>query len=64
MGKHKEDTWGGADAQRSVYPLPPSHRGEASDTGTAAQDLRDDVDSLGEGMSWMGTSPKMPFRFL
>ena len=62
MGKHKNATWGGTDAQ-SASPTPSSHRGEASDTGNAVQDLRDDVDSLEEGMSWIGASPKMPFRF-
>ena len=45
-------------------PTPSSHSGEAGDTGAAAQDLRDDVDSLEEGMLQLGTSPKIPFRFL
>ena len=48
------------DVQTPLIPLhwifQPSHRGEAGDTGTAAQDLRDDVDLLEEDMSWIGTS--------
>ena len=48
---------------RSASQTPSSHRGEAGDTGAAAQDLRDDVDLLEEGMSQMGASPKIPFRF-
>ena len=54
----------GADAQKSASSTPSSHRGEAGSTGDAVQDLRDDVDSLEEGMSQMGASPKMPFRFI
>ena len=61
MGKHRNATWG-ADTQKSTFPNPLFHRGEASDTGDAVQDLRDDVDSLEGGMSQMGASPKMPFR--
>ena len=50
------------DAQKSA-PTPSSHRDEATDTGKAVQDLRNDVDLLEEGMSQVGTSPKIPFRF-
>ena len=64
MGKHKGTAWGGADAQKSASPSPSPHRGEASDTGNAVLDLRDDVDLLEERMSWMAASSKMPFRFM
>ena len=55
---------GRADAQKSTSPTASSHRGEASDTGAAGHDLRDDENSLEEDMSWMDVSPKMPFRFM
>ena len=64
MGKHKNAAQGGADAQKSTSSTPLSHRGEASNTGNAVQDQRDDVDSLEEGLSWMDASPKMPFRLM
>ena len=38
MGKHKNATWGGADAQKSASSTPLFHRGEASDTGNVVQD--------------------------
>ena len=58
MRKCENATWGGADALKSASPTPSSH------SGNTVQDLRDDVDSLKEGMSWMGASPKTPFRFM
>ena len=64
MGKHKNTSWEGAGAQKSASPTTSSHRGEVSDRGNAFQDLRDDMDSLEGGMSWMGTSPELPFRFV
>ena len=64
MGKCKNATQGGADAQKSTSPTPSSHRGEASDTGNAVHNLRDDVDSLEEGISQMGATSKAPFRFM
>ena len=64
MGKHRNPTWGRADAQKRTFPSPSSHKGEAGDTSDAVQDLRDDVDLLEEGRSQMDTSPKMPFRFM
>ena len=63
MEECKNAAQGGADAQRLASPTPVSHRGEASDTGEAVQDLRDDVDSMEEEVSQIGASPKMPFRF-
>ena len=63
MGKHKNGTQGRADAQKSTSSTPLSHRGEASNTDTAVQDLSDDVDLLEEGMLQMDVSPKMPFKF-
>ena len=62
MGKCKNAMWG-ADAQKNASQTPTSHRGEAGDTDNAVQDLRDDGDSLEGGMSQLGASPKMPFRF-
>ena len=41
-----------------------SHKGDVGDTGDVVQDLRNDVDLLEAVMSWMGTSPKNPFRFM
>ena len=45
-------------------PLPHLKEVKPGDTDNAVQDLRDDMNSLEGGMSWMGTSPKMPFRFM
>ena len=64
MGKYKNATQGGGDAQKSTSLTPSSYRGEDIITGDAVQDLGDDVDSLKEGISWMGSSPIMPFRFM
>ena len=63
MGKCKNATRGGADAQKGTFPIPSSNTGEAGDTGNTAHDLRDDVDSLEEGISQMSAPSKMPFRF-
>ena len=64
MGKCKNATQGGPDAQKSTSSTPSSHRGKAGDTGNAVHDQKDDVDLLEEGMSWMVASPKMPFSFM
>ena len=67
MGKHKKATRGEADAQKGTSPTPSSHGGEASvasDTGDAVHNLRDDVASLEEGLSWIGGLSETPFRFL
>ena len=64
MGKHKNAVQGGADAQKSTSPTFLSHGDETGDRGNAVEDQRDDVDSLEEGLQWMGASPKMPFRFM
>ena len=48
MGKHKNASQGGADAQKSTSPTPSSHGGEATDTGDAVHNLRDGVDLLEE----------------
>ena len=63
MGKHKNTTRGGADAQKGTISTPLSHRGEAGDTGNVVYNLRDDLDSLEERISQMGAPSKMPFRF-
>ena len=54
MGKHKNDAIGGADAQKGASLTPLSHRGEVGDTGEAVHDVRDDVDSLEERISYLG----------
>ena len=64
MGKCNNTTRGGAYAQKGTCPTPSSPRGKAGDTGDAVHDLRDDVASLGEGLSQMGTPSRTPFRFL
>ena len=64
MGKCKGTTWWGADAQKGTLLTPSPHQSEASDTGDATRGLMDDVDSLEEGMSQMGISPKTPLRFM
>ena len=63
MKKHKSALQGGAGAQKGASSTPLSNRGEASETGYAVHDLRDEVDSLEERMSQMGASSKTPFRF-
>ena len=63
MEKHWNATRGGADSQKGTSPTPSSHRGEAGDTGDAVHNLKDDVASLEEGLSQMGTPSKMPFQF-
>ena len=62
--KCKNTTQGGADAKKSTSPTPLSHRGVAGDMANGIHNLKDDVDSLEERMSQMGTSFKMPFRFM
>ena len=42
--------------KRASPPLPSSHAGEAGDTGDVVHDLRDDLASLEEALSQMGTS--------
>ena len=44
-------------------PTPSSHGGEAGDTGDAVHNLRDDLASLEEVLSQMGTPSKTSFRF-
>ena len=60
MGKHKNTTWGGTDAQKGVYPTLSSHRGEAGDTGNAVYNLKDDVDSLEERILQKGGGNQTP----
>ena len=64
MGKHKNATKGGSDAQKGVFPTPSSHVVEAGDTGDVVHDLRDEVTLLEEALSQMGTSSKAPFCFV
>ena len=61
-GKAEEHYLRGSRCSKSISPTPSTHIGEASDTGNAVQDLRNDVDSLEGGMSWIGASSKMPIR--
>ena len=54
---------GGADAQNGT-PTPPSHGGEAGNTGVyTVQDLMEEVTLLEEVLMQMGASSKMPFWF-
>ena len=63
MGKHKNATKGGSDAQKGISPTLSSHVGEPGDTVDVDHDLRDEVASFEEALSQMGTSSKMPFHF-
>ena len=63
MGKHKSTTKGGRGAQMGASSIPSSHGGEQGDTGNTAQTLMDEVASMEEVFSQMGTPFKMPFRF-
>ena len=63
MGKCRNATKGGADAQKGVSPTPLSHACEAGDTGDAVHNLRDEVVSLEDALLQMGASSKMPFHF-
>ena len=62
MGKCKNGTKGDSNAQKGVSLTPSSQAGEAGDTGDVVCDLRDEVASLEEALSQMGTSYKMPFH--
>ena len=64
MGKHRNATKGGTDTQKGISPTPSSCVGEAGDTDHVAHDLRDEVASLEDTLSQMGTSSKMPFNFM
>ena len=63
MGKHRNATKGGADAQKGISPTPLFHVGETGNTGDVVHDLKDKVASLENTLSQMGTSSKMPFHF-
>ena len=54
---------GVTNAQEGAFPTQSSHGGEAPDTGNAVHDLRDDVASLEEELSQMGTPSKTTCRF-
>ena len=56
MGKHKNVTLGGSDAQKGISPTLSSHVGEAGNTGDVVFDLRDEMASLKEALSQMGAS--------
>ena len=64
MGKHKNATKGESDSQKSISSTLSSHVDEAVDTGDVVCDLRDEVSSLEEALSQIGTSSKMPFHFM
>ena len=56
MGKQKNAAKGGGEAPSSHSPTLSSHLGEAGDPYDAVQDLGDEVASLEETLSQMGTS--------
>ena len=64
MGKCRNATKGGSDAQKGIFPTPSAHAGEAGDMGDVVHDLRNEVSSLNEALSQMGTSSKTPFCFM
>ena len=64
MGKHKNTTKGGSDTQKGISPTPLSHVGEAGNRGDVVCDLWDEVTSLEDTLSQIGTSSKMPFCFV
>ena len=63
MGKQKNTVKGGEKAHISNSPTLSSHVGEAGDPCDAGQDLMDEVASLEEALSQMGTSSQMSFPF-
>ena len=63
MGKCKNTTRGGANAQMGASITPMSHGSETDCTGEAVHDLRDAVALLEEGLSHLGAPSKSPFRF-
>ena len=63
MGKSKNATKRGSNAQNGISSTPLSSVAEADDTGDVVCDLRDEVALLEEALSQMGTSSKMPFHF-
>ena len=62
MDKHKNATKGGRGVQKGASPTLSSHGGEQGDTGNKAQDLMEEVASMEEVFSQMGSPSKMPFR--
>ena len=60
MGKCRNATKVGGDAQKDTSPSLSSHAGRPCDI---AQDLMEEVALIEEVLSQMVTSPKMPFRF-
>ena len=64
MGKCRNATKGGSDAQKGISPTPSSCVGKAGYTGDVICDLRDEVALLEEALSQMGASFKMPFYFV
>ena len=64
MGKCKNVTKGGSDAQKGTSPTLSSHVIEAGDTGDVVCDLIDEVASLEEALSQMGASSRTPFHFM
>ena len=64
MGKCRNTTKGGADAPKGTSLTLSSNAGEAGDTGDVVYNLRDEVASLEEALSQMGSSSKTPFCFM
>ena len=64
MRKLKDCYQRGIICSKGHLPTLLSHVGEAGDTGDVVRDLRDEVASLEDTLSQMGTSSKMPFHFV
>ena len=63
MGKSRNATKGGTDAPKGISFTLSSHADEAGDTGDVVVDFRDEVASLEDALSQMGSSFKIPFCF-
>ena len=63
MGRCKNATKGGSYTQKGIFPTPLSHVGEADDMGDVVHDLRDEMVSLEDALSQIGTSSKTLFHF-
>ena len=58
MGRHKNATKGGSDAQKGISPTLSYPVGEAGHTGDVVHDLRDEVASLEDTQLQIGTCSK------
>ena len=64
MGKCKNATKGGSDAQKSISFTLLSHAGEVDNTGDVVHDFRNEVASLEDVLSQIGASSNTPFAEL